>query len=58
MKKDWHFIVHGFATVKQLELEEARIRTKKRLLVKKIWAILDKMAPKELVRCNGKLNDK
>ncbi len=53
MKSQWHFIVHGFATVKQLELEEARIRTKKRLLVKKIWVEIDKLAPKELARCNG-----
>ena len=57
MKKDWHFIVHGFATVKQLELEEARIRTKKRILVKKIWKVIDKIAPKELARCDDKLND-
>ncbi len=50
--KNWHFIVHGFATVKRLELEEARIRTKKRILVKKIWKVIDKLAPKELARCD------
>ncbi len=59
MKSSWHFIVHGFATLKNLELEEAHLRTKaaqvrrkKRLLAKEIWKHIDKLAPKELERCD------
>lgn len=43
MKDALHSIIHAFHRVRELEIEEARIRTKKRVLVKKIWKRIDTM---------------